>query len=236
MEITTGMEIVETALWLKKEKTLIISDLHVGYEEALQQQGMMVPKFQLEEILQKLREIFKRVTPARIVINGDLKHEFGRVLRQEWKEVLQLIDFLLEHGHELIIVKGNHDMIIGPLAKRRNINVVKDLAIGDTAIFHGDELHNTKAKRIIIGHEHPAITLREKSKREKYKCFLKGKWKRKELIAMPSFNPLTEGTDVLKEQLLSPYLQKLDDFEVFIVSKGEVFAFGKVKGLRRKEE
>ena len=69
------------------------------------------------------------------------------------------------------------------------------------------------------------------SKWEKYKCFLKGKWKNKELIAVPSFNPLLEGIDVLKEKLLSPFLDKISSFEVFIINKGEVFKFGKVKDI-----
>ena len=48
---------------------------------------------------------------------------------------------------------------------------------------------------------------------------------------MPSFNPLIEGTDILKEQVLSPFLKNLKNFEVFILSKKEVFEFGKVKNL-----
>ena len=84
---------------------------------------------------------------------------------------------------------------------------------------------------MIIGHEHPAIGLRDKGRVEKYKCFFKGKYKDKILIVIPSFNMLTEGTDILKEKLLSPFLQqKLDDFEIFIVGK-EVLYFGKVKNL-----
>jgi hypothetical protein len=58
---------------------------------------------------------------------------------------------------------------------------------------------------------------------------LKGTWKKKELIVMPSFNPLVEGTDIVKEQLLSPFLDKIDDFEVWISRQEEVLNFGKVK-------
>ena len=74
--------------------------------------------------------------------------------------------------------------------------------------------------------------LLEGSKWEKYKCFLVGTWKRKEIIAVPSFNPLLEGTDVLKEQLLSPFLGDIQNFQIYVVSKGEAFRFGKVKHLR----
>lgn len=234
MQISQNIQIIETSLWLEQEKILVINDLHLGYEEALQHKGIFVPRFQLKEIVTSLGRIFIEVTPEKIIINGDLKHEFGKVLRQEWSEVLQLIDFLLQHCKEVIIIKGNHDPIIQPIAEKRRTKVVTEYRIDDTLIIHGDELVETDAKRIIIGHEHPAITIREGSKWEKYKCFLRGKWKGKELIAVPSFNPLLEGTDILKEQMLSPFLTKVDSFDVFVVSKGEIFNFGKVREIKKK--
>ena len=231
MHISPKMEIIHTALWLSKEKILVINDLHIGYEEALHRKGILVPKFQLQEIIKEMEQILSKVKPEKIIINGDLKHEFGTVLRQERKEVLAFLDFCLQHCKELIIIRGNHDPIITPIADKRDIRVVTEYQTGDMVIVHGDKIIQTNAKRIIIGHEHPAITIREGSKREKYKCFLKGKWKRKDLIAVPSFNPLLEGTDILKEELLSPFLDNIKNFEVYVVSKGEVFAFGKVKSI-----
>ena len=50
-------------------------------------------------------------------------------------------------------------------------------------------------------------------------------------MTVPSFNPLLEGTDILKEELLSPFLTDIKNFKVYIVGKGEVFDFGKVKRL-----
>ena len=233
MDISKGFRIIDLALWWEAEKLLIINDLHIGYEEALQHKGVLVPRFQLEEMRNMLERVFRQVRPETIIVNGDLKHEFGRILRQEWKEILAFFDFLAEHTKKIILIKGNHDVIIGPVAERKGVEVVKELRLGDTLIIHGDALVETAAKRLIIGHEHPAITLREGSKGEKYKCFLRGKWKRKELLVMPSFNPLLEGTDILKEQLLSPFLMDLQNFYVFIVGKENVFAFGRVGGLNR---
>lgn len=229
MEISKGIEIVNTALWLKREKILIVNDLHLGYEEALHRKGILVPKFQLEEILNTMKQILRKVSPRKIIINGDVKHEFGTVLRQEGKEVLEFLDFCLKHSREVIIVKGNHDPLLKRITEKRRTKVVTHYRIKDAEVVHGDELIQTAARRVIIGHEHPAITLRQGNKREKYKCFLKGRWKGKELIAVPSFNPLLEGTDVLKEQLLSPYLDNIRHFEVYVVSKGETFYFGKIK-------
>ena len=152
---------------------------------------------------------------------------------------------------EVIIIKGNHDSVIKPITNKKEVVVVDKLKFGETLIVHGDALVETNAKRIVIYYEHPAITIREGSKWEKYKCFLKGKWhqkaslsgtsgkgklfqkKSKELIAVPSFNPLLEGTDVLKEELLSPFLKNknIKNFEVYVVGEKETFRFGRVKDI-----
>jgi uncharacterized protein len=228
MKISKNIEIVETALIINKE-ILVMNDLHIGYEEALKIKGILVPKFQLEEILKITKRILEKVKPKKVIINGDLKHEFGKILNQEWKEVSQFLDFLLLRCEEVIIIKGNHDPIIKPIADKRGVEVVSKFRISDVLIVHGDELVETDAGRIIIGHEHPAIKLHDHGKWEKYKCFLKGKWQRKELIAVPSFNPLLEGTNVLEGKMLSPFLKDLSKFEVYIVGDREVFKFGKVK-------
>ncbi len=236
MKISKEIEIINLALWLKKEQILIISDLHLGYEEYLHQKGVLLPKAQAQLIKEELQKIFQIVKPTIIIINGDLKHEFGKVLRQEWKEVLNLIDFLQQHCKELILIRGNHDAILRPIAEKKGIKVVSEYQTKNILITHGDKITSqitkTTAKIIIIGHEHPAITLREKSKVEKFKCFLKGTWNKKELIIMPSFNPLLEGTDITKEKLLSPFLTDISKFEVFAVSTEEVFRFRKVKELK----
>jgi len=83
-------------------------------------------------------------------------------------------------------------------------------------------------RTIIIAHEHPAVSLKEDMRIEKFKCFLKGKWKRKNLIVQPSFLQVTEGTDILKEKLLSPFLTNINNFEIFVI-EDKVYRFGKVK-------
>lgn len=230
MRILPNIEIIDLGLWLKKEKILIVSDFHLGYEEMLREEGVLVPRFQLKDVLKRLEKILKKIRPKKIIINGDLKHEFGKVLNQEWRDVLGLVDFLLGNCKELVLIKGNHDIFLGPIARKRSVKVVKDYLIGDKLITHGDKIKKTAAKTIIIGHEHPAISLKEEGKIEKYKCFLGGKWKGKDLIVMPSFNFLFEGTDVIKEELLSPYLEDILKFGVYIAGK-KVYAFGKVKDL-----
>ncbi len=233
MNLIKGIKIIDLALFLEKKKTLIIADLHIGYEEALNKQGMLVPRFQFKEICQRLMNILEKTKPEIVIINGDLKHEFGTISEQEWRETLKILDLISKYCKKIILIKGNHDTILGPIAKKRNIEVVEDYKINNLLILHGHKLVKTNAETLIIGHEHPAISLRKGLRQEKFKCFLKGKYKRKNLIVMPSFCLVTEGTDIQKEELLSPYLQQsLDDFDIYVVAEGKVYEFGKVKNLK----
>jgi len=233
-----NLEIVDLGLLLKQEKILVFADFHIGYEEALNRQGILVPRFQFKDVIKRLGKIFsklKKIKIDKIIINGDVKHEFGRISEQEWRETLKLLDFLAKFCDDIILVKGNHDTIIGPIAKKKKISVVDYYFAEDVLITHGHKIPNKnilkKAKTILIGHEHPAISLREDVRIEKFKCFLKGKYKRKNLIVMPSFCLATEGTDVLSEKLLSPFLdQDISNFEVFVVAD-KIYDFGKIKNL-----
>ena len=235
-----GIEIIDLGLLLKNENILVLADFHIGYEEALNKQGILVPRFQFRDVIKRLGKILselKKIKLEKIIINGDIKHEFGTISEQEWRETLRLLDFLTKFCDEIILIKGNHDTIIGPIAKKKNIKIVEHFLVGNVLIVHGHKIPNKnilkKAKIIVIGHEHPAISLREDVRIEKFKCFLKGKYKRKKLIVMPSFCLATEGTDILKEKLLSPFLdQDLRNFEVSVVAD-KVYEFGKLKNLNQ---
>ncbi|MDD5086241.1 MAG: metallophosphoesterase [Candidatus Nanoarchaeia archaeon] len=234
-----GYEIIDLGILVEKN-TIIFSDFHIGYEEALNKKGILLPKFQFKEIITRLNKIFtelkkRKIKIEKIVINGDLKHEFGKISEQEWRETLRLLDFLLKHCKEIILVKGNHDTVLGPIAEKRNVEIVEQFIIGDILIIHGHKIPDKKiiekCKTIIIGHEHPAVSLRDDARSEKFKCFLKGRFKNKGLVVMPSFCLAAEGTDVLSENLLSPFLkQDIRKFDVVIVAD-KSYNFGKLKNL-----
>jgi hypothetical protein len=240
MKIDEDLEIVDLALFLKREKTLILADLHIGYEEALNKQGLLIPRLQQKDLIKKLISILEKTKPKLIIINGDIKHEFGTISETEWRNTLKVLDLLSKYSKKIILIKGNHDTILGPIADKRNIKVKDYYKINNYYICHGHKLHKNKSfnesKIIIIGHEHPAISLRRKFRSELYKCFLIGNFKNKKLIVQPNLNLITEGTDVLKEELLSPYLQKdLSNFRVIIIAD-KTYDFGEIKNLHVKKK
>lgn len=236
MEILKGIEIKGKGLWISKKKALIIADLHLGYEEALVSDGILIPKGGMfSEMKKEILELLK-LKPELVVIDGDLKHEFANISKQEWKETLELIDLILRES-KIILIKGNHDKILGQIAEKRKLEIKDYLILGDVCLLHGDkivlECLDKKIKTLIIGHEHPAVSLTDGTKVEKYKCFLKGRYKDKNLIVMPSFFNLIEGTDLKRDEILSPFLKNRDlgDFEVFILGD-KIYDFGKFSHLK----
>ncbi|MFH1752076.1 MAG: metallophosphoesterase [archaeon] len=239
-EILSNSKIIGLTLLLEKEKILVLGDLHLGFEESLNNDGILIPRFNYKELEKHLRKVFKKTMKLeKIIIIGDLKHEFGRISEQEWSEVLDLIELLSSKAKELILIQGNHDIILGPITNYRKLKLVEEYFLPEKKLLflHGHKLEKSenykKAKTIIIGHEHPAVVLKDGVKREKYKCFLKGKFEGKELIVLPSLNFVSEGTNVLNEKLLSPFLKELNlaSFTAWIVMEGKVFYFEKLEDI-----
>ncbi len=231
MKILANVEIVDLSLFVYK-RILVMGDFHLGYEQAMHEKGVLVPKFQLRDTVDRLENIFAKTGDVEIIVlNGDLKHEFGKITSQEWSDITKLIDFLRKRCKRLCIIKGNHDAIIKPIADKREIELVDEYREPGLLIIHGNKVPDKLEKIIITGHDHPAVSLRHEGRSEKYKCFLKGKYKRNVLIIMPSFNLMTEGSDITKEKLLSPLVRDVSDFEVFVVGD-KIYEFGKVKKLR----
>lgn len=235
-----GARILDLAL--EVEDHLIISDLHLGYEEALNYQGIMIPKFQYPNIIKRMEEIHSQSNCTSIIINGDLKHEFGKINRQEWNETLKFMDYLKRRFQEIILIKGNHDPLTPIIARKTGLDVCPSYSTGNFLVMHGDKIpekwDEITEKNIIIGHEHPSVGIRSGERMEKVKCFLSGNFRDKKMIVMPSFNFITEGSDVLNEKLLSPFLKETDhdDLEVFGVENFETFYFGKISHLLKVQQ
>ncbi|MBI2140689.1 metallophosphoesterase [Candidatus Woesearchaeota archaeon] len=218
MELAEGLFAEGLCIYSKVCNILAFSDAHIGYEESLNRQGILLPRQHvqavmemLEKTLRQIKKDFKVKKFSKIIINGDLKHEFGRISEQEWRHTLRLLDFLRRFTEEIVLVKGNHDTILGPIAEKRDVKIVSHEAIGGLLFVHGDKIPGKELlkgiKTIIIGHEHPAVSLSDGIRAELFKCFLKGRWKGRSLIVLPSCSLAAEGTDITKEELQSPFLK-----------------------------
>ncbi len=151
-------------------------------------------------------------------------------------------------NNRIILVRGNHDNILGPIAKKRNIDVVNYYKYKNICFMHGNKIYGKcfeKSEILILGHLHPAITLSDEYKKEKYKCFLHGKWKTrgntKDVYILPSFSPISFGFNLenldedIKDEggFLIINDKELKDLEVIIYNNKEnkEYNFGKLKKL-----
>jgi len=232
VEIAEGFRAVGLTLHAPSNHALILADTHLGYECALNREGVLVPRFQYRDVARHLAAALALTNPKTVVVDGDLKHGFGSISPQEWAETRGFLSLLV--GRETVLVKGNHDTVLGPIAEKKGVRVVGELRLGDTLIIHGHRKPKSLrgVKTIVIGHEHPCVGLSEEGRTEKVKCFLVGAYMGCGLIVLPSFNFVTEGVDVLKERLLSPMLQgDLSDFKAWGVEDGRILYFGRLGGI-----
>ena len=236
-------ETIDRVLFWKEKKILIVGDLHLGYEESLQEQGWTVPQILLDETMEIFKKIFKIAGKVeKIILLGDVKHNFAGVLRQEMSDVYAVFGLFkknLINDGEIIVTKGNHDNILESIVKNfRGVRLLDFYIFEDVLFFHGDtqswekiglDVFDEKIKLIVTGHYHPAILVEEGDKRERYKCFVFGKEKKlkKNMIVVPSFFTLVEGTDI------SGGFEGMDlkNIKVFAVSPdGSVYDFSGMKG------
>jgi len=100
------------------------------------------------------------------------------------------------------------------------------------------QINDEKVKTWVLGHLHPSVLLSDKAKikREKYKCFLTGNFRGKEIIVVPSFFGIIEGTPVNEKRYENDEgfsiipSSELKKFEVHAINDdGEIFDFGEVR-------
>jgi putative SbcD/Mre11-related phosphoesterase len=200
---------------------------------------------------EELERLFAKLEIKKVILAGDIKHEFGTISREEWFDVQELVATIRKHSAEVEAVGGNHDVLVKPILERLGIVLQKALVVTNGVnkilITHGDatlEQLDEKGQlpqlegvtTLIIGHEHPAMRITDGLRNETVKCFLVGKHhykKQLNLIVMPSWNPLAFGTDIIRERPLGPLLNGFTDFSAFAIVERKVLAFGFVEKLQR---
>lgn len=204
-------------------KTAIIADLHLGIENAMQRSGIAIPRMQVMDVITRAREIVERYEVEKLVIAGDLKHEFGENLPYEWDDVRSFLNSL---DVEISVVRGNHDNFLSAILRDYSIELKEREIVEGYTVVHGHE--DCEGEKIIMGHEHPAIKIRVRGASYSFPCFLIAD---REKVVLPAFSKLVAGSDVLQENFLSPILRKTKKIEVYGI-EGEVVYLGDLESLK----
>lgn len=232
MRIAKGVEIVEPwpAVKIEPLDTLVLADLHIGIEKELAERGIQVPIRTLEDVDEAVARAVEASKASRVVLLGDIKHVFGETTYIEWVDVRKLLQFLLDRGLDVAVVRGNHDTFIKPVLRKLGIPLHEELSEEGYLLVHGHKVPLSLGEGVevvVIGHEHPAVKLRDSlGAVHKFKAFLHGGWQGRELVVLPSVNPLATGAsinEVSKDELLSPILRSCDlaTFTPFLIEPGE---------------
>jgi len=206
------------------EKTAVIADLHLGIENAMQNAGIAIPRMQIGDIITRAKEIVDKYEVEKLVIAGDLKHEFAENLPYEWDDVRAFLDSI---DIEISVVRGNHDNFLSAILAEYSIELKEYEKVGDYFVVHGHK--DFGFEKVVMGHEHPAIKFRRRGAIYSYPCFLVAD---KTKIVLPAFSPLVSGSDILQGEFLSPILRNSKSIEVYAV-EGEVVYLGDVELLRK---
>ena len=223
--------------------SLLVADLHLGMEEDLEAQGVHVPYNVSADVRGMVLEALALSGARRLVVLGDLKHEFGSGLYAEYEEVRGLVEGARRLGAGVVLVRGNHDNFIAPVLRKLGGEVFQDfLRMEDCCLLHGHADFSPRDNGcgcVVMGHEHPTVVLRDEvGVKHRFKAFLWGEVEGARVLVLPSPNPLAQGmpvNEVGREDLLSPLLRRadVDSFEVYAVEPREVLVhMATVRALR----
>jgi len=205
-------------VYLRRSKTLIFADAHLGFEEEMAGHGLFLPRIQKKKLLEILENVLSIVDVEWVIVAGDVKHQFSQLGRIERRELSEVLDFLSQRVSKVTIIRGNHDNYL-PLILRgyENVKLVEDYTVIDEVLVlhgHKDVLPEDigQYKLVVMGHEHPSLGLRDKlGYLIKYPCFLYTRLKdtNTKVLVLPATGAYQTGTTVSLEPsaYLSPIMR-----------------------------
>jgi putative SbcD/Mre11-related phosphoesterase len=208
-------------VYMKDQGLVAIADLHIGYEAALEEEGVHLPRIQTATMEDALIRIVEKYDPEKVLIVGDLKHEFSRNLGQEWSDVRSVLSLLCERA-KVLLVRGNHDNYLKNIASKMDIGIVDRRRVGGITFVHGHS--ECAARPLVMAHEHPSLRIVDRiGAAIRLPCFIH--FKKEDILVMPAFSPLAVGTDVTRVEpsdFLSPILRNCDISDANVYGCSEI--------------
>jgi putative SbcD/Mre11-related phosphoesterase len=148
----------------QKTRTMVIADLHIGWEMSLSKKGIHVPT-QMPKLLKRLTSLISTYKPEKLLILGDVKHTVATAEIGEWHDVPDFFSVLKNQMQGISIIRGNHDGNLEPLLPE-NIKILPSTGItmGEIGFFHGHRWPSPtllKCRTLVMGHIHPVVAFRD---------------------------------------------------------------------------
>ena len=215
-----------------QEKNLVITDLHIGFEDNLSQNNIFLGKnTTVNESIKEVEKILVKTKPDSLILLGDIKSGIKSITKTEWNDVPIFLEKIKKRIN-MTIIPGNHDANIEKLIPEGiSLATTKGIIIEDTLLTHGHTMPSenfSSVSKIIMGHVHP-VFFQEKSiingervwvtiKCNKQKIF-PSKTGNLEIIIMPTFNKhfYTAHKKFYKKSI-SPILDRREVLEAKILT------------------
>ena len=206
-----------------KKKYLIVTDIHIGFENALTSNDIFIGKnSSINETIKELSEIIDTENPDSVILLGDIKSSIKNISKNEWNEVPIFFEKIGEKC-DIILIPGNHDANIQRLVPD-SVSMISSTGMIEENILltHGHTMPSenfSHVDKIIMGHLHP-IFFQEDSvmngqrvwvsiKTEKEKIF-PNKSGELEITIIPSFNKYFYATHRKKyKKSISPIIDRI---------------------------
>jgi len=152
----------QPALMLEgKNRSVIITDLHIGFESSLFGNNIFVGKnTTIQDTINCIEEILEKTKANSLILLGDVKSSIKSIAKNEWSEV-PLFFKKMSDKVETILIPGNHDANIQKLVPDGVTQISSTgLVIENILLTHGHTMPSenfSNVDRIIMGHLHPVF-------------------------------------------------------------------------------
>jgi putative SbcD/Mre11-related phosphoesterase len=148
----------------QKKRTMVIADLHIGWEISLSKKGIHVPT-QMPKLLRFLVSLISEYKPDELLILGDVKHTVATAEAGEWHDIPDFFNRIRTRVCEVSVLRGNHDGNLEPMLPE-NVKLLPTtgVTLGEVGFFHGHQWPSPRlleCKTLVIGHIHPVIAFRD---------------------------------------------------------------------------
>ncbi len=146
------------------QKFLVISDVHIGLEDRIKRNGILIDsRKNTDELIKLLTNVHLETGVKELIILGDLKASIRIITNTEWDNVPYFLESLVKL-YNIYLITGNHDGNINQLLPE-NINIMRShgMEINNILFTHGHTLPRIgmNVEKIIVGHLHPIIQKEE---------------------------------------------------------------------------
>ena len=229
------------------QRTLLISDLHLGLEKEMARKGFSLPSHTVKMVA-RVRDLAEKCGTTKLAVLGDVKHSVGKVEDIDWSVVPWFFDTMADLFETVEVVPGNHDGNLRTVLPQRvklhpSVGAVLGQGRGRIGVCHGHAWPSEEAiasRNLVIGHSHFTYEMRDNlGSRSRESVWVFTRYDVKELMegagygkvgggtgrltVMPPFNKLVGGQPINKSKsfqfgpVLSSRSVNLDGADIFLL-------------------